>query len=221
MLPAEERGGSIGTHGEDTGRHILEEPDHLLIDLRALQQVVVITDFRQAELLLGRAQPRQIVGLIGIEEAQHIFLRGFGERRLRQELRGKNAPDTFLVVQPADDQLVFAPGLLIEKVGRLKPQRVVKAMVLDVLGLVAVEVDADIQQHLHSGLVVTLGRLDIQCAAIDRQGAAVVDKLIALGVAAKVIVVIEYEHLGLGAYILDEEMSRRRPLMPPPTTIRS
>ena len=47
------------------------------------------------------------------------------------------------------------------------------------------------------GLVVTLRRLDIQSAAIDRQSAAVVDKLIALGVAAEIIVVIEHEHPGL------------------------
>ena len=60
-------------------------------------------------------------------------------------------------------------------------------------------------------LVVPLGRLDVERPTVQRQRPSVVLKLVALGVSAKVVVVVEDEHPGVPTDVFDKEVSRGEP----------
>jgi hypothetical protein len=60
------------------------------------------------------------------------------------------------------------------------------------------------------------GRLDVQRAPVERQRAAVVVELVALGVAAEVVVIVEHEHPGASADVLQEVMRGGEAAQPSP-----
>ena len=78
-----------------------------------------------------------------------------------------------------------------------RPSAGVEAAVRLVVLDEAVEIDADPGEQLSRRLVVAQRRLDVEGAAVQRQQLAVDDELVALGVAAEVVVVVEHQHAGV------------------------
>ena len=141
-------------------------------------------------------------------ETQHVAL------RLRRE---RCLADKGLVVTAAAptavalDQPVRAPGLLVEEIAAAQAHAAIHLPRVGVVREKAVEVDPDILEELLGRLVVPLGRLDIERAAVQRQRPSVVLKLVALGVSAEVVVVVEDEHPGAPTEVLDKEVRRGEP----------
>ena len=144
-----------------------------------------------------RREVREVVRLpVGVEPNQVVPHR-FRHRRVGEEL-GERPPSG------AGHQLVRPPGLAVEEHGPLEAQVAVGVRDRGDALVVALPVDADLLQQALRDLAVLRGRLHVQGAAVHQVGAAVEPELVALGVAAEVVVVVEEQDAGVRARLLRE-----------------
>ena len=65
-----------------------------------------------------------------------------------------------------------------------------------------------LEQQLFRRFVVALRRLDVQRSAVDGQQPAVVTKLVAFGVPAEIVVIVENQHARVASGVLEEVVGR-------------
>src|SRR5262249_19052786 len=128
-------------------------------------------------------------------------------RRSRAAARPFSTPS----VGMTNDEPIGSPCFLVEE-GRLTVQAEgsIERSVLFVRRQKTIDVDADVVDDAARVLVVSTPRFDVQRAAIQREHPAVVVELVALGVAAKVVVVVEDQDLAASTDVAKEEIRGRQ-----------
>src|SRR5262245_12991877 len=167
-------------------------------NLGMVQQVILPADAGQLRLLLLLGHPRHVVWILAVDSDQ-IRLRDVRERRLREELRPRDAP-------VSGDDAVFAEVLLVEE-GRCAKtlQRTAS-----VEFAVALDFDAELFDQPLGGVAVRKRRRDALCATVADERTSVVVELVTLGVTAEVVVVIENENLLIVPERTPPEVRRRQ-----------
>ena len=98
----------------------LVEPDGVGMHLRDVQQEVLIAHVNELLLLVVGGQAGHVVGLIAALDARDVALRLFGERRLRQEV-GPGAARAVAPRRP-DDQPIDVEAFLVEPDAAAQPE---------------------------------------------------------------------------------------------------
>src|SRR6202034_638963 len=106
-------------------------------------------------------------------------------------------------------ELVDTEGTALEKARGLEPMRLPEVAI--VVAIEAPAIYAELAQQSHGLGGVELQLLDHQRAAASNPGAAGTAQLVALGVTAEVVVVVEHQDLRVCAVKLAEEVRRRQP----------
>ena len=149
-------------------------------DPGVLGEVILVADVAQVFRARFRGQVRQVVLLLAVEPGE-VRAHRPGERGFGEELRPGLGAGTRH--QPVGKEM-----LLVEEGGRAE------ALVgLGLVARIAGEIDAEVRQQLLRGEAVGERRFDAHRAAVGKDGAALVRKLVALGVPAEIVVVVEDE----------------------------
>src|SRR5262249_55851018 len=197
-----------GRHGvaaepEEAVGAALEAVRRLLAAAAVPDQVVAVArGLEDAPLLLGRAAGERVA--CGVVERQKLPLARLGDRQLGDELGERPRVGQALrerVARPqqriAGQQDVTAERFTREKQAARKPERRIEPTVER--GLETRYIDAEIaQQGLGDIAPVRAGRVDRLAAAVADDAAAVECELVALGVAAEIVVVVEDQDAGRG-----------------------
>ncbi len=157
------------------------------------QELLVADPLEQRQLLLDGLAV-QVVGVLAVEPRQ-VAPGGVAERRLGEEL-GPRRP------AGAGHQAILAEVFLVEERPGAELVLLEQRAVLE-LG-VARHVDAQVDEQLLGHVAVGIRRGHAHRAAVGQIGAALVDELVALGVAAEVVVVVEDEHALVGQRLVPE-----------------
>ena len=132
-------------------------------------------------------EPWEVID-VAVLEADDVFANAFGERRCSEELLRRLG-----VISRSHDQAVISEGRSIEEDNGV--HALVRRLVVVSLGE-RLGIDAELPHEGRCGAGVGTRALDGLRAARHEQAFAVDDELVALGVAAKVIVVVEEQHAG-------------------------
>ena len=144
-----------------------------------------MADLPQPLLLLLGGQAGQVVGL-GVVEALDVASHRLGQRRPGQELRPRRRAF-------AGDRPVRPEGFAVEEHAPRQRHRLVELLVER--GVEALQIHADVLQQLLAFGRERRRRVDGLGTAVANHQPAAVSELVALGVAAEVVVVVEHEHL--------------------------
>ncbi len=190
---------------------LLKVSDHLRIGLHGVAQEVAIADFAQLPHLLLGSETGEIVDLFFMD-ADEIRSRRLRERGLRRE----GAPPSFLgrrtfrgVPLPAANEPVGAEGLLIEEDSLPEPPGGVGRSVVELKELVGV--DAQIGQNALGDIAPVFPSFDRLRPAVADQGSASELELVALGVAAEVVMIVEHQNARVRARGLPKEIRGSEP----------
>ena len=161
------------------------------------QQIVLVAHgFQRRRLGVGIEAGQMVLHLR--VQARQVGADGGRKRGLSEELRPR-------LLARAGDQTVAQEMLPVKERGVAQP-----GIGLGLEPLIAGEIDTQIGQHLLGGEAVGEGRFNAHRAAIGKDGAAAVVELVALGVAAEIIVIVEDQDLAIVAQRLPVEMGRRQ-----------
>jgi hypothetical protein len=133
------------------------------------------------------------------EQPRQIGPHRRGQRGLAEKLR-----PWFL--SGAGDQPVGAKMFLVEKGRGAQP-----GIGIGFITAVAGQIDAKIGEQLFRGETIGKRRFNAHRAAIAKDGAAPVSKLVALGMAAEIVVIVDDQYLAIGAERLAVEIGGRQP----------
>src|SRR5580704_10003188 len=199
--PYVERGNGVDADAPLAVGPLLVEWDDAGIGLDHVQQVVAITHRGEARLLLRRRQTRHIVDrrfLDAHDVASHLWR----QRRVGEQLRPRSA-------LRHGDQLVGAKRFLVEKDAAVEPERWIEIGVRAFLRQ-RHGIDAQRFQQAVGHGAVRPWAVDQQGAAVDQLDAPIERKLVALGVTAEIVVVVEDQDAGVLVFC-PIEMRRRQP----------
>ena len=171
----------INAHAEEAMRARLVEPQHAGVELPQFGHEVGVAHSRKTRLLLGRAEARHGIESLG-EEAPKIATHAVAHGRGRQER---------LVADVASEEPIGAVCFPVEEERRAETERLVETRVEHLR--VARDVDAELRDERLGHRAVRRGAVDRLRAAVAEIGAAVVNELVSLGVAAEVVVVVEHQ----------------------------
>ena len=176
--------------------------------LRYLLQESLVAHAHELAFLLVGAEPRQVVGLVVALETGDVAARLLAQGRLAQELGPRPAAGGD--PRRAGHQSIDAEPLAVEPDAETEAELAIDVVIGRDLALEPIEVDADGLQQTHRHRAVLAGPFDVERAAIEHQHAAAVVELVALGVAAEVVVVVEHQDLRPGASGRAEEERGRK-----------
>jgi len=145
-----------------------------------------------------RAHASHIIGILAVQ-ANQIFSRGIGQRRLGEELRQARVP----LHQP-----ILAEVLLVEKGASSQPVLLLQIMVQEFR--VALDLDAQLPDQRLRAIAVRIRSLDSHGPAEADERFALIVKLVSLGVPAEVIVIVEDQDLRAGLERCSVEVGRRK-----------
>ncbi len=177
--------------------------DHPGVGLDHLQQVVAVADARQPIHLLGGVEVGQVVDLGGLD-AHDIGL-DLGRQRRGRQPGGERLGVLRACVEAAeaDHEFVGAEGLLVEEHRRFQPGVTIEVLVGAGLGQ-GDRIDAQLGHQAGRDRAVGAGAVDQHGPAVQQQGAAADVELVALGVAAEVVVVLQHQDAGVGLGLAPE-----------------
>ena len=199
--PHVERGDGIDADAPLAVGSLLVERDDARIRLDHVQQVVAVAHRGEARLLLRRRQARHVVDrrfLDAHDVASHLWR----QRRVGEQLRPRRS-------LRHDDQLVGAKSFLVEKDAAVEPERGIEIGVRAFFGQ-RHRIDAQRFQQAVGHGAVRPRAVDQQGAAVDELDPPIERKLVALGVAAEIVVVVEDEDAGV-LVLRPIKMRRREP----------
>src|SRR6266850_8456054 len=116
-LPSEQRRQRVDADAEISGAGVLVEPQTLPVGLDDVEDKVLVAHFRETDFLLRGRQPGHEVGQRTVEPS-HVLARLRRQRRLRKEVGVVSASTptaAATALSGADDELVDAPGFLVEE----------------------------------------------------------------------------------------------------------
>ncbi len=152
------------------------------IQVTVLRQIVLIADFFQLGDLLLAGQPFQVIHFFRVD-ASNVLAHRFRQGSFGEELRPRRRVHS-------GDQAIFAEGLLIEK--RRGAQVGVQFLIVRFEKLASF--DAEVLQQRFGNVAVLPGTLNGLGPPIAENGAAADLKLIAFGVAAEIVVIVEQQN---------------------------
>jgi hypothetical protein len=185
-------------HGVDAdaekpvGRH-LEERQHSWIEAPHLRQEVRVARAGEARPLLGGGEPGERIEGLG-EEPPEVALHGVGERGCGQQ-------PLVEPVEVARHDHVLPERLAIEEEAGAQAERRVQRAVQQ--ARIAADVDSELLDQALGDGAVRRRAVDRLCAAIADPRASAVGELVALGVPAEVVVVIEHEDARVGTCLAE------------------
>jgi len=91
---------------------------------------------------------------------------------------------------------------LYQKNSSSQSQRVVKLAIAGIGCKVPFQIDTDIAKELPGRQVVPLRRLDIQRGAVQCQQPAIMPKLVALGMASEIVMVVQHQDFRAPALVI-------------------
>src|SRR5262249_29039436 len=191
-------GHRVAAEAEEAQRAALEAIRRLLAQATDLGEIVAITGaLEERDLFLDGAAGQRIAR--GIAERDELRLAGVRDRKAGHEFGerlGVGETAARLVGAAggrlARDQHVAAEGPARKKGAACKPQRGIERALER--GLEALHGDAEVaQQALGDLAVIAVGRIDRVAAPVADHATAVERELVALGVAAEIIVVVEHQ----------------------------
>ena len=178
---------------------MVEEPDHSRVALRVLQQEVLVADGGQVRLFLGGREVGQVIRLLIRVKPDQVVPDGLRHRRVGEELGERTPPD-------ARDQLVRAESLTVEEHGPLETQIPVGVRDGTDALVVTLPVDPDLLEQPAGDISVLRGRFHVEGSAVHQVGPPVEVELVAFGMPAEIVVVVEKQDAGVGAGLLREVM---------------
>ena len=175
----------------------LVERQHAGVELPQLGEEVRIAHAREARFLLGLAEARHRVEALG---QQPLVI---APHRVAHRRRGQKR----IVAHVAGQQAIGAEGLLVEEERGAEAERLVEIRV-EHLGI-ARDLDAQLGDEVFGDFAVRRRAVDRLRAAVADVGAAVVGELVALGVAAEVVVVVEDQDARVGPRLAEDMRGRQ------------
>src|SRR5215467_6746181 len=163
----------------------LEDGHHARIDLGDIHQEIAIARPGEALFLLLRGEAGHVVDLGFVKPRDVGAYRG-RERRVGQQLRPRLGVD-------ANHQLVGAESLAIEEDAASEPDRAVE-IVSGTGGVEPYRIDAELAQEPRRNDAVGSPAVDLQCPAVYQLYPAAQLELVALGVPAEIVVIVEDEN---------------------------
>ena len=159
----------------------LEEWQHIGMQFDDLRQEIGIADFRQPRAFLFARKTGEVIRLIGID-LRDVAAGDFRERRLCREIPARACPHS-------RDQSILSESFAIEENTGPQFERIVQPLIVSLVKFLRVDTKFG-QQSLGDGAVA--GRaFDGLSAAVAEQHPVPGFELVALGVPAKIVVVVE------------------------------
>ena len=183
--PAVECRNRVGADPEPAMCPRLIESYYRGVGLDQVAQEVAVADLRESQLLFRAAETWQIVLRPSLNT--HDIL----ARSRRQRYRGNELSHGY--VAPADREPVLVERLTIEERRAPKLQMIVEPGVLDLLRQ-SLDVDADVADQSGGGCAVGTRAVDLKGAAVDDPQTVRRAELVALGMATKIVVILENQH---------------------------
>ncbi len=201
------RGDRVDAHAEQSVRERLVDLDDIVVNAGDVFQIVGVADARELRFLLVRSQAREIVLRLSIQALQvALGLIGDGSigKKLLQQAWAIPATRIFAFASAAwveiHHQFVGAEGFLVEENLGTQAERAIEILVE--IFRIRGNIDAQLLDHPLGDGAVGSGTLDRESAAKAEAESVVDAEFVALGVSAKVVVVVEDENAGLVAHRL-------------------
>src|SRR5713226_62042 len=166
-----------------------------------LREEVGIAHLPQPFLFFFHGETRQIVHFFGVE-TREVALRHIRERRLRNKLRPRQR------VSPRN-KTVFPKRFFVEEHARAELQGRKQLLVEGLIELLYI--NTQLRQQVLGDLAVLGWTLDRLCSSVAQQLASARLKLIALGVPAEVVMIIQNQNARLWTRALAVKVRRRQP----------
>ena len=199
----------INAYAEQSFRTIVEEGNYRRVHPCHLQQEVLVADASQALLLLAVGEPGHAIRThASVVESGDVPPRRGRHGRLRKPIRPRYPA---LPPSSSHDETIVAENLLGEEGSAAQTQRPVELAAREVRGGRSLEIDSDrCQQCSGYGAVMIYG-LEIRRPPVEHQRAAVVCELVACGVAAEIVVIVQNQHARASTRRSQEEVRGREP----------
>src|ERR1700692_1452081 len=211
--PSVLRGDGIDAHSKQAMREGLEQFNDFVAYADRVSQVLGIRDARQARFLFVRTEAGEIVFLVG-QEAFQILLALFRKCRVFQKFQKAGFADDVIDIafiscgaQGIERKLVSAESFLIEKNARLEIERAIKIFIYVLW--IGRHIDAQLFDQALGNRAVRRWALDGIRTAESEYHAIARTEFIALGVSAKIVVIVEDQNPRVVARGLLEKMRRR------------
>src|SRR6266550_251951 len=194
------RGNGVNPNAVEPVRRSLKDLNNVQVNFCRLKKKVFVAGLDQLDALLFGGQTRQIIDGI-VFQAGQVLARGFIDRDLQDGFRTR-------VKAGAGHEPIRTKRLLVEERCTLQIHRLVHILVE--VFVEPLYVDAYVFKEANGFRAIVRGTLDRLSASISDQETVAGAKLIPLGVAAKIIMIIKDENPGLGPERLEKEVRGRK-----------